>query len=180
MVNIRPAAAPDMARISEIYAHYVLHGLASFETEPPDEQEMTARWKTITGRGLPYIVAEDGGGILGYAYAGPYRTRRAYRFSVENSVYLDPAETGRGLGRTLLEQIIAACTQAGCRQMIAIIGDSGNAASIGLHRSLGFEETGTLRGVGFKAGRWVDTVIMQRVLGDGEGSPPEDGGPTLP
>ena len=114
MVHIRPAAARDLERITEIYTYYVLHGLASFETEPPSTQEMNVRWQAITERGLPYIVAEDGGRILGYAYAGPYRTRRAYRFSVENSVYIAPEETGRGLGRTLLEQVIALCTEAGC------------------------------------------------------------------
>ena len=174
MLHVRPAAAADFTDITRIYGHHVLHGLASFEIEPPSQEEMLQRWRALAERDLPYLVAEDGGLIAGYAYATPYRHRRAYRHSVENSVYADPEMAGRGVGRALLSNLIAACETLGLRQMIAIIGDSGNAASIGLHTALGFEKTGVLRGVGFKAGRWVDTVIMQRSLGDGETSLPGD------
>ena len=168
MVHIRPAADADIAAITRIYAHHVLHGLASFEIEPPGEDEMRRRWSELAGRGLPYLVADDGGAIAGYAYVTPYRHRRAYRFSVENSVYADPKMAGRGIGRALLSNLIEACEALGLRQMVAVIGDSANAASIGLHTACGFEQTGVLRGVGFKAGRWLDTVIMQRTLGEGE------------
>ncbi len=174
MVHIRLAAAADFPAITRIYDHHVLHGLASFEIDPPSMDEMQSRWNELVDRGLPYLVADDGGDLAGYAYATPYRHRRAYRHSVENSVYTDPEMTGRGIGRALLTELITACEALGLRQMIAIIGDSGNAASIGLHTALGFEETGILRGVGFKSGQWVDTVIMQRTLGDGETTLPGD------
>ena len=174
MMHVRPAVAADFTDITRIYGHHVLHGLASFEIDPPSQEEMLQRWRALAGRELPYLVAELGGVIAGYAYATPYRHRRAYRHSVENSVYADPDMAGRGIGRALLSNLIAACESLGLRQMIAIIGDSGNAASIGLHTALGFEKTGVLRGVGFKAGRWVDTVIMQRTLGDGATTLPDD------
>ncbi len=174
MVNIRSARDADIPSIARIYAHHVLHGLASFEIEPPSVDEMRQRWSTLVEQDFPYLVAKDDGRVAGYAYATPYRHRRAYRHSVENSVYADPDMAGRGIGRALLSDLITACEAKGLRQMIAIIGDSGNAASIGLHRALGFEHTGVLRGVGFKAGRWVDTVIMQRTLGDGEGTLPKN------
>lgn len=173
MVHIRPVTEADFTAITEIYGHHVLHGLASFETDPPSVTEMIERWRANAVRGLPYLAADLDGRLAGYAYAGPYRHRPAYRFSVENSVYIAPEMTGRGIGRTLLGALIPACEQAGYRQMIAIIGDSANEASIGLHKSLEFELTGTLRGVGFKAGRWVDSVIMQRTLGDGDTTPPD-------
>lgn len=174
MVHIRPAATADFSAITRIYGHHVLHGLASFEIDPPSLDEMQSRWSALVDRELPYLVAEYDGHVAGYIYATPYRHRRAYRHSVENSVYIDPDMTGRGIGRALLVELIAACEALGLRQMIAIIGDSGNAASIGLHTALGFEETGILRGVGFKSGRWVDTVIMQRTLGEGETTLPGD------
>jgi phosphinothricin acetyltransferase len=176
MVQIRAAADADFGDITKIYGQHVLHGLASFEVDPPSQDEMRERWKGLLERGLPYLVADVEDRIAGYAYATPYRHRRAYRHSVENSVYADPEMTGRGVGRALLSRLISDCEVLGLRQMVAIIGDSGNAASIGLHSALGFEHTGTLRGVGFKAGRWVDTVIMQRTLGDGETSLPVGAG----
>ncbi len=178
MVHIRPAAAADFPDITRIYGHHVLNGLASFEIDPPSLDEMQSRWIALVDGGFPYLVADEGGTIAGYAYATPYRHRRAYRNSVENSVYADLEMTGRGVGRALLSELITTCEALGLRQMIAIIGDSGNAASIGLHAALGFEQTGILRGVGFKAGRWVDTVIMQRVLGDGESTLPADAAET--
>lgn len=173
MVEVRPAAEADIPAITGIYRHHVLNGLASFEIEPPDESEMLARFTALRDRGLPYFVAVLDRETVGYAYAGPYRTRPAYRHTVENSVYLAADMAGRGIGKALLSAVIGACEELGYRQMVAIIGDSGNAASIGLHASLGFEHTGTLKAVGFKAGRWVDSVLMQRSLGAGASSLPE-------
>jgi phosphinothricin acetyltransferase len=173
-IVIRDATEGDMAAIQAIYTHHVLHGLASFEEVPPDTAELNRRRGLITGRGLPYRVAERDGTVLGYAYAGPYRTRRGYRFSVENSVYVAPDAARQGVGRMLLADLIEGCRAAGARQMIAIIGDTGNAPSIGLHASLGFTKAGNIRSVGFKFGRWVDTVIMQLALGDGDTTLPED------
>ena len=162
---VRLSTEADLPAIQAIYAHHVLTGLASFEELPPDLAEMARRRAELSARGLPHLVAEADGRVLGYAYAGPYRARIAYRFTVEDSVYVAPDATGRGLGRLLLARLIADCEALGARQMVAVIGDSGNAASIGLHRALGFEHTGTLRDVGSKFGRWVDTVLMQRPLG---------------
>jgi phosphinothricin acetyltransferase len=173
VVELRPATSGDLPALREIYAGHVLHGAASFEEVPPDPAEFEKRWRGITDLGLPYLVACEGARLLGYAYAGPYRPRSAYRFSVEDSVYLDPAVTGRGIGKLLLAAIIDAATIAGKRQMLAVIGDSANRASIALHASLGFTEVGTFRSVGFKFGRWVDTVLMQRALGDGDGALPQ-------
>ena len=171
--SIRPAAAADFDAIQRIYAHHVLNGLASFEEAPPDVAELTRRWRAIVDAGLPYLCAvEPGGALVGYAYAGPYRPRSAYRFSVEDSVYVAPGQAGRGIGRGLLRQLIETCTGLGKRQMIAVIGDSGNAASIALHRACGFELTGTFQAIGFKHGRWVDSVLMQRALGPGSSAPP--------
>jgi L-amino acid N-acyltransferase YncA len=170
--QLRAASESDIAAIQRIYANHVLTGLASFEEVPPDAAEMQRRWRAITDLGLPYIVAVSGGAIAGYAYAGPYRPRTAYRFAVEDSIYLDPAYQGRGIGRALLTALIDQSTQLGKRQMLAVIGDSANAASIGLHRSLGFQDTGVFRAVGFKFGRWVDSVLMQRALGPGDASLP--------
>ncbi len=148
----------------------MLNGLASFEETPPDLDEITRRFEATRARGLPYLVAEDTSTneILGYAYAGPYRPRPAYRFSVENSVYVAPGLEGQGVGRALLEELIENCTALGLRQMIAVVGDSGHLPSIAFHESLGFTRIGTLRAVGFKFGRWVDSVILQRALGDGD------------
>jgi phosphinothricin acetyltransferase len=165
---IRPAAKADVAAITAIYRPAVLHGLASFELEAPSEAEMLSRMKALTGGGYPYIVAEIGGRVAGYAYAGPYRTRPGYRFSVENAIYVASDAQGQGVGRALLTELIAMCQSKGYRQMIAVIGDSRNFASITLHRSLGFTFCGTIHSVGFKHGRWLDSVIMQRSLGEGD------------
>lgn len=166
-MQVRDSRPDDLPAIQAIYAHHVLTGLATFEEVPPDIEEMGRRRADVLGRGLPYVVAEEDGRILGYAYAGPYRLRSAYRFAVEDSIYVDPAAVGRGVGAALLTVIVDASTAAGCRQMIAVIGDSANAASIGVHRRLGFEQVGILTAVGFKFGRWVDSVLMQRALGPG-------------
>ena len=174
MIELRPAISGDLPTLREIYAGHVLQGTASFEEVPPDLAEFEKRWKSVTDLGLPYLVACEGEHVLGYAYAGPYRPRSAYRFSVEDSVYLDPAAMGRGTGKLLLGAIIDAATLAGKRQMLAVIGDSANRASIALHARLGFTEVGTFRSIGFKFGRWLDTVLMQRALGDGGVSPPVD------
>ncbi|MER2509599.1 MAG: N-acetyltransferase family protein [Amaricoccus sp.] len=172
MSMIRPAEATDMAAIAEIYRHHVLTGVATFEEEPPAPEEMARRHAAVTGRGLPWLVAEAGGRLLGYAYAGPFHARSAYRFTLEDSVYLDPAATGRGLGTRLLDRLIVETTALGARQMVAVIGDSGNAASIALHARADFAHIGTSRSVGLKFGRWIDTVIMQRPLGAGDATLP--------
>ena len=171
-VEIRPAAADDLPALCAIYDWHVRNGAASFEEVPPDAAEFQRRWQHVTELGLPYLVACDSaqgsGGLLGYAYAGPYRPRSAYRFTVEDSIYLDPGATGRGIGRRLLTAVIDGATAAGKRQMLAVIGDSANRASVALHSALGFTEVGTFRAVGFKFGRWVDSVLMQRALGPGD------------
>ncbi len=167
-MNLRPTTIADLPALSAIYAHHVQTGLASFETEAPGVPEMARRFEAITGSGYPYLVAADEGGLLGYAYANAYRTRPAYRFTVEDSIYIAPQAMGRGIGRALLTRLVTECETRGYRQMLAVIGDSGNAASIRLHRACGFTEAGLLRSVGFKFGRWVDSVIMQRALGDGD------------
>ena len=172
-ITIRDARESDLPAVQAIYAHHVHHGLASFEYDPPDLGEMTARWRGVVAKGLPYRVLEAEGKIVGFAYAAPYRARIAYRFTVEDSVYVAPEAAGRGFGRRLLADIVEGSAKAGMRQMIAVIGDSANAPSIALHRALGFREVGTLGAVGFKKGHWIDSVLMQRALGDGDGSPPE-------
>jgi phosphinothricin acetyltransferase len=173
---LRPATPADLPAITAIYAHHVQTGLASFETDAPTLAEMTQRHATITGAGYPYLVAELDGAVLGYAYASAYRTRPAYRFTVEDSIYIAPAAVGRGIGRALLARLIVECEQRGDRQMLALIGDSANTASIALHRACGFTHKCTLDAVGFKFGRWVDSVIMQRQLGEGDRSPPANVG----
>ncbi len=172
-VTVRPVRDMDIPAITKIYAHAVLHGVASFEVDPPDEAEMTRRMRAVVDAGFPYLVAEKDGRVLGYAYAGLYRTRPAYRNSIENSVYVGPDAHRLGVGRALLVELIDIATRAGFRQMIAVIGDSGNAGSIGLHRALGFIFSGTIHSVGYKHGRWLDSVIMQRALGPGDTEPPE-------
>lgn len=159
---VRPFASSDIPFIHSIYAHAVIHGTASWELEPPDAAEMSRRAEAILSAGHPYLVATVDGRIAGYAYAGPYRPRAAYRFTVENSVYVDPAVQRAGVGRALLRDLIAACEDRGYRQMVAVIGDSANDASIGLHRSLGFEMVGIARSVGYKHGRWLDQVLMHK------------------
>lgn len=169
---MRPATPEDIGEVHAIYAHHVLKGLASFEEEPPSEAELRRRYDEVVGRGLPYLVADFGGMVAGYAYCTLYRARSAYRYSLEDSVYVRPDAQGRGIGRTLLDGLVRRCEALGYRQLIAVIGDSANAASIGLHASAGFLRVGTLRSTGFKFGRWVDSVIMQRTLGVGDARPP--------
>jgi L-amino acid N-acyltransferase YncA len=172
-ITIRPAADADMDAIAAIYAHHVRHGLASFETEPPDPAEMRRRRADVLAKSLPYLVAIDGNAVLGYAYAGTYRPRAAYANTVENSVYLRPDAIGRGIGQHLLAVLVEACEARGLRQMIAVVGDSANVASIRLHEKLGFRRAGVLTNVGYKHGRWLDSVLLQRSLGAGAGAPPE-------
>ena len=161
---VRPATADDVTQIAAIYSHHVLHGTGTFEIEAPDRDEISWRRSEIERQGLPYLVAAVDDRILGYAYAGPYRPRPAYGYTVEDSIYVDPAEVGRGIGKLLLPALIEACENAGRRQMIAVIGDSGNIASIRLHERFGFRYAGVLRSVGFKFERWLDTVLMQLEL----------------
>jgi phosphinothricin acetyltransferase len=171
-ISIRAASPADIPAITRIYAHAVRHGTASFELEPPDEAEMAARQQALLERGYPYLVAESGGAVIGYAYAGPYRARPAYRFSVENSVYVAADAHRRGIGRLLLDRLIADCEARGYRLMIAVIGDSAQKPSIELHRAAGFKLVGAFEGVGYKFDRWLDTVLMQRPLGKGSSAPP--------
>ena len=161
-----------MAAVAAIYAYHVATGTASFETMAPDKAEMRRRWRALLEGHYPYFVAEREGSVCGYAYAGPYRTRAAYRHTVENSVYVERAAQRRGVGTALLEALIQACTDQGFRQMVAVIGGAAPAASIRLHRRAGFETVGTLSSVGRKKGHWLDTVLMQRHLGEGARSPP--------
>jgi phosphinothricin acetyltransferase len=175
-VHIRDAVQADVPVITAIYGHAVRHGRASFETEAPDEAEIGRRHAAIVGQGMPYLVAElPGAGVVGYAYAGPYRPRPAYRFSLENSIYVAPDRQGAGIGRALLPALIARSEALGYRLMIAVIGDSANQASIRLHRSCGFTHVGVLPAVGWKHGQWLDTVLMTRPLGPGPAAPPPDG-----
>ncbi|MFN3655752.1 MAG: GNAT family N-acetyltransferase [Pseudolabrys sp.] len=169
---IRPATPADIPAITRIYAHAVTHGTASFELEPPDEAEMTKRMQALLDGKFPYIVAEIDGKVAGYAYASLYRTRPAYRFTVEDSVYVAPEIHRRGVGRALLEKLIEACTELGFRQMIAVIGDSNQAASIGVHKACGFEPAGNLKDIGWKFGKWLDTPLMQLALGPGATTKP--------
>lgn len=170
--DIRPSTETDIASIAAIYAHAVVHGTASFELDPPDEAEMARRRAAILDGGYPYLVAEREGVILGYAYAGAYRPRPAYRSTVEDSVYVAPAAQGQGIGRALLEALIGECERLDFRLMVAVIGDEESRGSIALHRSLGFAPAGILKGVGYKHGRWLSTVLMQRPLGSGPERPP--------
>ena len=171
-MEVRDAAQGDLAAIQNIYAHHVLHGLATFEEVPPDLQEMRRRHQDITGRGLPYLVAAERGEILGYGYCAPYRARSAYRYALEDSIYIRDGHLGKGIGTLLLGELLRFSDGLGYRQVVAVIGDSANAASIALHARLGFLRVGTLRASGYKLGRWVDTVLMQRPLGPGDGAPP--------
>jgi L-amino acid N-acyltransferase YncA len=171
-IAIRDARPADIPAITRIYAHAVLHGTATFELEPPNESEMGQRVHALSVRKFPYLVAECAGIVGGYAYAGPYRDRRAYDWSVEDSIYVAPEFHRRGIGRLLLTRLIAQAEARGFRQMIAVIGDSAQTASIAVHAGAGFVHIGTLRAVGFKHGRWLDTVLMQRALGSGDTTPP--------
>ncbi|MDO8380003.1 GNAT family N-acetyltransferase [Phenylobacterium sp.] len=176
---VRASLDSDAEALAAIYGHDVLHGFGTFEEVPPSPREMAARRLAIVERGLPHLVAEADGKVLGFAYAGLFRPRAAYRFTVEDSVYVAPDAKGRGVGKAVLTQVLAACEALGLRQVMAVIGDSGNAGSIGLHRSLGFEPAGVCRSVGFKHGRWVDTVWMQKPINGGDSTLPDAGGLVL-
>ena len=175
--TIRPSRDEDVPAITAIYRHHVLHGVASFEEMPPDENEITRRRGEIVKRGLPYLVAERDGRVIGYCYAGPFRPRTGYRFTLEDSVYIDAGEVGRGIARTLLERVIARCSELGYRQMVAVIGGRETIPSIRLHEALGFTHIGVLPAVGFKFGRWIDIVLLQRTLGAGADTLPSDSVP---
>jgi len=172
VAEIRLASEADLPFVTEIYEHAVLHGTATFELIPPDLAEMTRRFKALMDGGFPYLAASLDGRLVGYAYAGSYRPRPAYRFTVENSVYLDPSIHRRGIGLKLMQRLITECEARGYRQMIAVIGDSANAGSIGVHTKTGFTMIGTHPNVGLKFGRWLDTVMMQRALGEGAATVP--------
>ncbi len=171
-VSIRPTTQADIPVITRIYAEAVMNGTASFELEPPDETEMARRMTALLDDGFPYLAAEIGGTLAGYAYAGPYRPRRAYRFSVEDSIYVDPAAQRKGVGRALLTRLIEEAERRGFRQMIAVIGDSAQNPSIEIHRALGFRMIGAVENVGFKFDRWLDSVLMQRAIGPGATTKP--------
>jgi phosphinothricin acetyltransferase len=168
---IRPSTADDLPVITAIYSHNVLHGTGTFELDPPDLAEMSRRRDDVLSKGLPWLVAQRGGQVLGYAYANHFRPRLAYRFCLEDSIYLHPDAQGQGVGRLLLTELVTRCEAAGARQMLAVIGDSANAGSIGVHKSLGFEHTGVLKASGWKFDRWLDVVLMQRALGHGDSQP---------
>jgi phosphinothricin acetyltransferase len=179
MVTIRPSTDADLPAITAIYGWNVLNGLGTFEEDPPSQDEMTRRRAAFLDRGLPYLVAEEDGVVLGYAYAGPFRLRAAYRYTVEDSVYVSPKAVGKGVGKTLLTALIAECEALGLRQLVAVIGDSGNAASIGLHAAMGFKQQGVFPSMGYKFGRWVDLVWMQRDLNGGGSREPDAPGLSL-
>ena len=172
-LSIRAAVLSDVPVVTRIYAHAVEHGTASFELDPPDEAEIRLRMQALLDGNFPYVIAEIDGAVVGYAYAALYRTRPAYRFTLEDSVYIDPAAQGRGVGRALLNRLIGESERRGYRQLIAIIGDSAQLASIALHRAAGFRFVGNIENVGFKFGRWLDSVIMQRALGEGATTTPD-------
>lgn len=172
MSIIRPSTEQDMAAVTAIYAHHVRHGTGTFELEPPSPADMLARRAEVLARGLPWLVAEQGGQVLGYAYCNWFRPRPAYRYAAEDSIYLAPDAAGRGLGRALLAELLTRAERAGMRKMIAVIGDSANAGSIGLHRACGFAHAGTLGATGWKFNRWLDTVLMEKTLGEGAATSP--------
>jgi L-amino acid N-acyltransferase YncA len=174
MTIIRPSRDEDVAAICAIYAHHVLHGTGTFETTAPAEAEMAARRADVLGKGLPYLVAEDAGRVTGFAYCQWFKPRPAYRFSAEDSIYLHPDAAGRGLGRKLLAELCSQAQQRGIRKLIAVIGDSANAASVGVHRAAGFTPAGVITSCGWKFERWLDIVLMEKSLGDGDSTPPRD------
>jgi phosphinothricin acetyltransferase len=171
---IRPSTEADLPAIARIYGHAVQHGTGTFELDAPDAAEMARRRADVLGKGLPFLVAERAGAVLGYAYANHFRPRRAYRFCLEDSIYLDEAARGQGVGRLLLAELLARCEAAGARQMLAVIGDAANAGSIGVHRACGFEDAGVFKAAGWKFGRWLDVVLMQKALGEGAATEPRD------
>ena len=173
MIRIRPSRDEDVEAITRIYAHHVLHGTGTFETEPPTAAEMAARRADVLGKNLPWLVAEVDGAVVGFAYGNWFKPRAAYRYSVEDSIYLAPGLAGKGLGRALLSEWLVRCEAAGIRKVMAIIGDSANAGSIGVHAALGFEPVGTVQSCGWKFGRWLDIVIMQKRLGPADTTAPE-------
>jgi L-amino acid N-acyltransferase YncA len=170
-LRIRDSLADDLPALQAIYAHHVRHGTGSFELEPPSPDEMRRRRDDVLANGFPYLVATEEAAVLGFAYANFFRARPAYRFTVENSIYLAPEAHGRGIGKRLLQALLARCEAAGCRQVIAVIGDSANTGSIALHAACGFRFAGTLRSTGWKFDRWLDTVLMQKELGPGDRTP---------
>ena len=172
MPLIRPSRDEDLPAITRIYGHHVQHGTGTFETTPPTLEEMTARRTDVLGKGLPWLVVEDGGYVLGYAYGNWFKPRPAYRFSVEDSIYLAPEAAGKGLGRALLAELLAALERAGIRKVMAVIGDSANAGSVGVHTALGFERVGVVKSCGWKFDRWLDIVLMERTLGQGDSCAP--------
>jgi L-amino acid N-acyltransferase YncA len=171
---IRPSSDADLAAIARIYGHAVQHGTGTFELEVPDETEISRRRADVLDKGLPWLVAERAGSVLGYAYANHFRPRRAYRFCLEDSIYLDPDARGHGIGRLLLAELLAQCEALGARQMLAVIGDAANAGSVGVHRACGFEDAGVLKAAGWKFERWLDVVLMQKSLGQGATTAPRD------
>ncbi|WP_404303134.1 GNAT family N-acetyltransferase [Alicycliphilus denitrificans] len=173
MPTIRASRDDDLAAITTIYAHHVLHGTGTFEIDPPSSQDMAARRTDVLARGLPYLVAEEGGRVLGFAYCNWFKPRPAYRYSAEDSVYVADEARGRGLGRLLLDTLAAQAQAAGVRKLLAVIGDSANVGSIGLHRAAGFTEVGVMRSVGWKFGAWRDIVLMEKPLGAGDATAPE-------
>ncbi len=173
MPHIRPSREEDLAAITAIYAHHVLHGTGTFETEPPTEADMATRRADVLGKGLPYLVAEQDGQVLGFAYCNWFKPRPAYRFSAEDSIYVADAARGMGVGRQLLEALSAAAEAAGVRKLLAVIGDSANAGSVGVHRAAGFTQIGVMRSVGWKFGAWRDVVLMEKSLGAGDTTAPE-------
>lgn len=172
MPTIRPANDADLAAITAIYAHHVLHGTGTFETTPPTEEDMATRRADVLSKGLPYLVAEDASGVVGFAYCNWFKPRPAYRFSAEDSIYLAPSAAGRGLGRLLLTELMTQAERTGVRKLIAVIGDSANSGSIGVHQACGFKHVGVLSACGWKFDRWLDVVLMERAIGMGSASTP--------
>ena len=177
MSIIRPSREADLPAITAIYGHHVLHGTGTFETTPPTEADMTARRADVLGKGLPYLVLEDGGRLLGFAYCQWFKPRPAYRFSAEDSIYLHPDAAGRGLGKELLAELVRQAEAAGIRKLIAVIGDSANVGSVGVHKALGFQKVGVIQSCGWKFGRWLDIVLMEKAVGEGDRTPPEAAAP---
>ncbi len=174
MTKIRPSTDSDVSAITAIYAHHVLHGTGTFEITPPSEVDMAGRRADVLSKGLPYLVLEDATGVIGFAYCNWFKPRPAYRFSAEDSIYLAPAAAGRGLGRLLLQELMAQAERAGVRKLIAVIGDSGNQGSVGVHHSCGFTQVGVLSSCGWKFERWLDVVLMERFIGAGNSIPAAD------